>query len=33
VIGGALLGAGIALLSISLSRYLDPIMTGVRKYL
>lgn len=33
VIGGALLGAGIALLSISLSRYLDPIMTGVRKYI
>jgi membrane-associated phospholipid phosphatase len=33
VIGGALLGAGIALLSISLFRYLDPIMTGVRKYL
>ena len=34
VIGGALLGAGIALLTISLlSRYLDPIMTGVRKYL
>ena len=33
VIGGALLGAGIALLSISLSRYLDPIMIGVRKYL
>lgn len=33
VIGGVLLGAGISLFSISLSRYLDPIMTGVRKYI
>jgi undecaprenyl-diphosphatase len=33
VIGGALLGAGISLLSISLSKYLDPIITGARKYL
>jgi len=31
VIGGVLLGAGISFFSISLSRYLDPIMTGVRK--
>lgn len=33
VIGGVLLGAGISLFSISLSRYLDPIITGVRKYI
>jgi undecaprenyl-diphosphatase len=31
VIGGVLLGAGISFFSISLSRYLDPIMTRVRK--
>jgi undecaprenyl-diphosphatase len=31
VIGGVFLGAGISFFSISLSRYLDPIMTGVRK--
>jgi len=31
VIGGVLLGAGICVLTISLSKYLDPIMTGVRK--
>ncbi len=30
VIGGALLGAGISLVSISFSRYLDPIMTKIR---
>jgi len=33
VIGGILLGAGISLLSISLSRYLDPILISMRKYL
>jgi membrane-associated phospholipid phosphatase len=33
VIGGALLGFGISLLSISLSKYLDPVINGVRKYL
>lgn len=33
VIGGALLGAGISLLTISLSKYIDPIMTRVRKRL
>lgn len=31
VIGGVLLGAGICGFTISLSRYLDPLMTGVRK--
>lgn len=31
VIGGALLGAGISFLTISLSKYIDPIMTRVRK--
>jgi undecaprenyl-diphosphatase len=31
VIGGVLLGAGICVFTISLSRYLDPLMTGVRK--
>jgi undecaprenyl-diphosphatase len=33
VIGGILLGAGISLMAISLSKYLDPIITGVRTYL
>jgi undecaprenyl-diphosphatase len=33
VIGGALLGAGISLLTISLSKCIDPIMTRVRKRL
>jgi len=33
VIGGALLGSGISLLSISFSKYLDPVINGVRKYL
>lgn len=33
VIGGILLGTGISLMSISLSKYLDPVITGVRKYL
>lgn len=33
VIGGALLGAGISFLTISLSKYIDPIMTRVRKRL
>jgi undecaprenyl-diphosphatase len=33
VIGGILLGAGISLLSISLSRYLDPILISMRNYL
>ena len=33
VIGGALLGFGVSLLSISLSKYLDPVINGVRKYL
>ena len=32
VIGGALLGSGISLLSISFSKYLDPIINVVRKY-
>ena len=32
VVGGILLGVGISLLSISFSRYLDPIIVGVRKY-
>ncbi|HEY6950301.1 MAG TPA: phosphatase PAP2 family protein [Nitrososphaeraceae archaeon] len=31
VIGGVLLGAGISFLTISLSKYIDPIMTRVRK--
>lgn len=31
VIGGVLLGAGISFLTISLSKYIDPIMTKVRK--
>lgn len=31
VIGGVLLGAGICVFTISLSRYLDPLMTRVRK--
>jgi len=33
VIGGILLGTGVALMAISLSKYLDPVITGVRKYL
>jgi membrane-associated phospholipid phosphatase len=33
VIGGALLGSGISLMSISFSKYLDPVINGVRKYL
>ena len=33
VIGGILLGTGISLMSISLSKYLDPVITGVRRYL
>jgi membrane-associated phospholipid phosphatase len=33
VIGGGLLGSGISLLSISFSRYLDPIMTKMRNHL
>jgi undecaprenyl-diphosphatase len=32
VVGGILLGVGISLLSISFSRYLDPVFVGVRKY-
>ena len=32
VVGGILLGVGISLLSISISRYLDPVIVGVRKY-
>lgn len=32
VVGGILLGVGISLLSISFSRYLDPIIVEVRKY-
>lgn len=32
VVGGILLGVGISLLSISFSRYLDPIIARVRKY-
>lgn len=32
VVGGLLLGVGISLLSISFSRYLDPVIVGVRKY-
>lgn len=33
VIGGTLLGSGVSLLSISFSKYLDPAVNGVRKYL
>ncbi|MGI0031149.1 MAG: phosphatase PAP2 family protein [Nitrososphaeraceae archaeon] len=33
VIAGILLGTGISLIVISLSKYLDPVITGVRKYL
>ena len=33
VIGGGLLGSGISLLSISFSRYLDPIMSKMRNHL
>ncbi len=33
VVGGGLLGSGISLLSISFSRYLDPIMTIMRNHL
>ncbi len=33
VIGGILLGTGISLMVISLSKYLDPVITGVRKNL
>lgn len=33
VIGGALLGSGVSLLSISFSKYLDPAVNVVRKYL
>ena len=33
VIGGSLLGSGVCLLSISFSKYLDPAINGVRKYL
>lgn len=32
VVGGILLGVGISLLSISFSKYLDPVIVGVRKY-
>ena len=32
VVGGILLGVGISLMSISFSRYLDPVIVGVRKY-
>ena len=32
VVGGILLGVGISLLSISFSRYLDPVIVGVRKH-
>jgi len=32
VVGGILLGVGISILSISFSRYLDPVIVGVRKY-
>lgn len=32
VVGGILLGVGISLLSISFSRYLDPVFVRVRKY-
>jgi membrane-associated phospholipid phosphatase len=33
LIGGALLGSGISLLTISFSNYIDPIINGIRKYL
>jgi membrane-associated phospholipid phosphatase len=33
VMGGALLGSGVSLLSIYFSKYLDPLIKGVRKYL
>ncbi len=33
VIGGALLGSGVSLLSVSFSKYLDPAVNVVRKYL
>jgi membrane-associated phospholipid phosphatase len=33
VIGGTLLGSGVSLLSISFSKYIDPAINGVRKYL
>lgn len=33
VIGGTLLGSGISFSSISFSKYLDPVISGVRKYL
>ena len=33
VIGGILLGTGISLMVISFSKYLDPVITGMRKYL
>ncbi|HEX5920506.1 MAG TPA: phosphatase PAP2 family protein [Nitrososphaeraceae archaeon] len=33
VIGGIFLGTGVALMAISLSKYLDPVITCVRKYL
>ncbi len=33
VIGGALLGSGISLLTISFSNYLDPVINDIRKYL
>lgn len=32
VVGGILLGVGISLLSISFSKYLDPVIVGVRRY-
>jgi membrane-associated phospholipid phosphatase len=32
VIGGILLGTGISLIVISLSKYLDPLITSLRKY-
>lgn len=33
VIGGALLGSGVSLLSIYFSKYLDPLINGMRRYL
>ena len=33
VIGGILLGAGISIMVISLSKYIDPVIAGLRKYL
>jgi membrane-associated phospholipid phosphatase len=33
LIGGALLGSGISLLTISFSNYIDPIINVIRKYL